>query len=70
MTQPADERQVCAEVRAALALVRRHQPAAIVLRLTCDRHGEVRLWLERVEGVPLAALADETMGPESCGGAT
>jgi hypothetical protein len=33
VTQPADERQVCAEVRAALALIRRHQPAAVVLRL-------------------------------------
>jgi hypothetical protein len=54
-----DERQILADVQAAIAIVTRHRPAAATFRLTCDRVGTVRLVLERVEGVPLAALAGE-----------
>ena len=58
MTQPtADERQVTAEVRAAMAIVLRHRPASMLFRLSSDRDGRVRLVLERIEGIPLAALS-------------
>jgi hypothetical protein len=46
-----------AEIEAALVLVDRHRPSAVLLRLSSDRGGVVRLTVERVEGVPLTARA-------------
>jgi hypothetical protein len=65
-----DEDQILAEVKAAIAIVTRHRPAAAIFRLTCDRAGTVRLVLERVEGVPLAALGARHVdsGPAQHGG--
>ncbi len=60
MSKP-DARQVMSEVEAAVAILRQHAPASIVIRLTCARDGRVRLWLDRVEGVPLRALSGETL---------
>lgn len=59
-----DESQAVAELQAAAAIVRKHRPAAMVFRLTCDRAGVVRLVLERMEGIPLAALACEDLDRE------
>jgi hypothetical protein len=53
--------QILAELKAAAAIVQRHRPAAVLFRLTCDRAGNVRLVLERVEGIPLAALAGDAL---------
>jgi hypothetical protein len=47
---------VLAELAAAVAFVGRHHPAAIVLRVSSDRQGTVRVVVERLEGVSLAAL--------------
>ncbi len=57
----SDDRQVVSEIEAAVAILRRHRPALAVIRLTCAKDGSVRLWLERVEGVPLRALSGETL---------
>ncbi len=50
-----------AEMAAALAIVDKHRPASMLFRLTCDRAGTIRLVLERIEGVPLAALSGEDL---------
>ena len=64
MTRPdRSERDLVAEVKAAAALVIRHRPAAVTFRLSADRDGRVRLVLDRIEGIPLAALAEEVESP-------
>jgi hypothetical protein len=45
------------ELGAAVTLVRRHRPASLLLRLSCDRSGIVRVKLEGSEGLRLDALA-------------
>jgi hypothetical protein len=46
-----------AELDAAVRLVRWHRPASLLLRLSCDRTGIVRVKLEGSEGLRLDALA-------------
>lgn len=46
------------EFTAALKLVHRHRPATVVLRLSCDRAGQYRLALDRIEGARLVELLE------------
>lgn len=63
MTADPIEAQAIQVMRDALAVVRAHPPAEVVISIVSDKQGNVRI-RERVEGVPLSALtARATLAP-------
>jgi hypothetical protein len=54
---------VLVEVAAGVAIARKNRPCSLVLRLSCDASGSVRLRVEGVEGVSLQALVALDKGP-------